>query len=514
MRLAQTTILLSLFLLAGCRLGPNYQRPGAEAGSQFRGAQAQADAASLADLPWWQVFGDRQLQEYIRIAIDENKDLKIAVARVAEARATVGIVRADLFPQLFGSGSGSRTRLSEQTNPQPGPTAGQFQTPNGAGTFTIQPQKTDLYANLYQAGLDLSYEVDLWGRLRRATEAARADLLATENARRTIVSALVTDVARNYFLLRELDLELEIAERTYASRTESERLIRLRKEHGIANGLDLERAVGETAATGAAMARIRYAIAQTENALSILLGRNPGELARGKALTDQPPMPEVPPGLPSSLIDRRPDILQAEQTLVAANARIGEAKALFFPRLSLTGLLGFESNELNDWFTHDAHTWAIASNVSQPIFTGGRLYFNYKAVKARREQALTAYLSSIQQALREVADTLAARRYALEERQQREKQVEALSVAVDLASQRYQGGRSSYLDVLDAEREQFNAELQLAQSRLAELVSVVQLYRALGGGWQQETQEQSAQPAAAKSSGAAPAQECLDGCKG
>ena len=487
MRPLQIISVLCLFLLLlGCRLGPNYQRPGVEVGNQFRGAQTQADNASLADLPWWEVFGDEQLQEYIRIALENNKDLRIAVARVAEARAVAGIERADLFPQLFAFGDASRTRFSKQTNPSSGPTIAQIQSPGTAGTVVIPSDKTDLYANLYQSGIDLSYEVDLWGRLRRANEAARADLLATENARRTVVSALVADVARNYFRLRELDLELEVAERTLRSRTESERLIRMRKEYGRANGLDLERAIGETAATAAAMASIRYGIEQTENALGILLGRNPGDITRGKALTDQPPTPEVPPGLPASLLERRPDVLQAEAQLIAANARIGEAKALFFPRLSLTGMLGFESNELTDWFSHNAHTWSIASNVSQPVFSGGRIYYNYKAVKARREQVLNAYLSSIQQALREVADALAARKYSYQEREQRQKQVKALVQASALANLRYEGGRSSYLDVLDAEREQFNAELQLAQVRLAEQLSVVQLYRALGGGWQQE----------------------------
>ncbi|MCE5230395.1 efflux transporter outer membrane subunit [bacterium] len=495
MKPLHSIMLMAFVALAGCRMGPNYQRPGVDAGAQFRGAPAQADVASLADLPWWEVFKDRQLQEYIRVALENNKDLRLAVARVAEARAIVGVTRADLFPQLFGFANGSRTRLSEETN-KAGTFTGSFATPAGAGTFTLAPSKTDKYVNLYQAGIDLSYEIDVWGRLRRATEAARADLLATEDVRRTVVSNLVSDVARNYFQLRELDLELEIAKRTHESRVESERLIRLRFDYGRANGLDLERAVGETASTGAAMAQIEYKIAQAENALGILLGRNPGDIARGMRLTEQPPMPEVPPGLPASLIERRPDVLAAEAGLIAENARVGEAKAQFFPAISLTGLFGFESNELNNWFTHRAHTWQVAGNLSQPIFQGGRIYFNYKAVKARREQALTDYLNAIQQALREVADALAARKYSYEERVQREKQVAALTHASDLANQRYEGGRSDYLDVLDAEREQFSAELSLAQSQLSELVSVVQLYRALGGGWLEN--EPVAQAAMAK----------------
>ncbi|MEN6625801.1 MAG: efflux transporter outer membrane subunit [Candidatus Sumerlaeia bacterium] len=477
------TAAVCLILLAGCKLGPNYQRPAADAGAQFRGATAET--ASIGDLPWWEVFGDPQLQGYIRTALENNKDLKIAVARVAEARAAARIAQSEFFPQVNGYGTGARTRLSERTNKGIGSISGTFETPIGPGTFVTNEAKADKYMNLYQAGVDLSYEADLWGRIRRGSEAARAELLATEDARRTITSALVADVARNYFELRELDLELDIARRTLQTRTESERLIKLRLDHGRANGLDYERAAGETAATAATMAQIEYSIARTENALGILLGKNPGDLGRGKALVEQPVMPSVPAGLPASLIERRPDVLAAEARLIAANARIGEAKALFFPRISLTGLAGFESDALNDWFTHDAHTWSVAGNLAQPIFQGGRIYFNYKAVKARREQALQAYLGAIQTALADVADALAARKYSFQEREQRQRQVAALVHASELASMRYEGGRSDYLDVLDAEREQFSAELQLAQARLAELVSVVQLYKALGGGWQE-----------------------------
>lgn len=486
MRPPRIVVVFALLLLAGCKMGPNYRRPAADVGVQFRGA-ATTDTTSLADLPWWEVFRDRQLQDYIREALDNNRDLSIAIARVAEARAIVGITRADLFPQIFGNATASRTRLSEQTHGRQSRATGTITTPaGGAGTFVITTDKQDLYVNLYQATLDLAYEIDLWGRLRRSSEAARANLLATEYARRTVVSSLVADVATNYFQLRELDLELQIAERTFETRAESERLIRMRFEYGRANGLDLDRAVGETASTGAAIAQIQRALAQTENALCVLLGRNPGELRRGAALTAQPALPDVPPGLPASLIDRRPDVLQAEAGLIAANAQVGAAKALFFPRISLTGLLGFESDELDDWFAHRAHTWTVAGNLSQPIFQGGRFYFNYKAVQARREEALTFYLATIQQSLREVADALAARKYSVLEREQREIQVEALVHASELANRRYEGGRSDYLDVLDAERAQFSAELQLAQTELAELVSLVRLYRALGGGWNAE----------------------------
>lgn len=476
-------VLLGLLLLPGCKMGPNYKRPAVDTGAQFRGPGAQTATASLADLPWWQVFGDEQLQDFIRIALENNKDLQIATARVTEARAVVGVVRGALFPQLFGSADASRTRSSNQVR------SGQsssitFLTPEGEST-TVSSSPNH-YTNLYTVGLDVSYEVDLWGRLRRATEAARDALLATENARNTIISGLVSDVARTYFQLRELDLELEIAERTHSSRVESERLIRLRKEHGWSNGLDLERAIGETASTAAVVASTKNGVAQTENALSILLGRNPADVARGKTLVAQPPPPAVPPGIPASLLERRPDVLAAEAQLAASNARVGEAKALFFPQINLTGFLGFQSNELDDWLSHNAHAWTIAANLAQPIFTGGRLFYNYRAVKAQREQALVAYLATIQQALREVADALALREYAYQERIQREKQVTALTNSVKLATQRYEGGRSSYLDVLDAEREQFNAELILAQRRFAELLGVVQLYRALGGGWQQE----------------------------
>lgn len=478
-----TIVFLNLLLLTGCKLGPNYHRPAVDTGTQFRGAGAQTDAASLADLPWWRVFGDKQLQDFIRIALENNKDLKIATARVEEARAVLGVVRSQLFPQLFLPVEASRTRVSNEAQPFQSSTVTIHSSSGQTTTLKISPKH---YVNLYQTGLDLSYEVDLWGRIRRGTEAARDELLATEYARDTIISGLVADVARTYFQLRELDLELQIAERTHHSRMESERLIRLRKEHGKSNGLDLERAIGETAATGATLATIKNGVAQTENALSILLGRNPADVARGKALIAQPPPPAVPTGLPASLLERRPDVLAAEGGLAAANARVGEAKALFFPRINLTGFLGFASNDFDDWLAHNAHTWTIATNLAQPLFTGGRLLFNYRGTKAVREQALVNYLRTIQQSLREVADALALRKYSYQERQQRERQVVALTNAVNLANQRYQGGRSSYLDVLDAEREQFSAELQLAQARFAELLGVVQLYRALGGGWQEE----------------------------
>lgn len=485
-----------LLLTVACKMGPDYQRPGVVVGETHR--WSEESGTSIAALPWWEVFGDPQLKVLIQTALDNNKDLQLSMARIEEARANVGIVRADLFPSIDALGSASRSRLSAATHPAPEPTTIGLAlpavppNPSRSASLTIQPSAPSLYSNSYDTGLSLSYELDLWGRVRRATEAARAELLATEESRQTIVSALVAEVAGTYFQLRELDRELTIAERTLLSRTEAEGVIRLQHEHGVVSGLDLERAIGETAATAATIGSIKRGIAQTENALNLLLGNNPGDVIRGMELESQPLPPEVPAGLPAELLDRRPDIRLAEAQLMAANARIGEAKALFFPSLSLTGALGFQSNALNEWLEHNAHTWTIAADAAQPVFQGGRLVFNYRATKARREQALVNYLSVIQRSLIEVSNALASRKFTREESVQYQRQVTALTNASRIARDRYDGGEAGYLEVLDAERELFKAELQQAQTRFLELLSVVQIYRALGGGWTVPTEAATA----------------------
>jgi multidrug efflux system outer membrane protein len=338
--------------------------------------------------------------------------------------------------------------------------------------------------DVYRTNLDLSFEIDLWGRLRRATEAARAELLASEEAQHTVTMTLVSDVAQAYFELLELDREAEIDRRTLESRRNSLSLVSYRYDGGLASELDVKRAEEELAATAAAVPDVERQIAQAENRLSILLGKNPGQIARGASLDNQVMPPEVPAGLPSALLERRPDVLGAEQQLVAANARIGAAKAEFFPQISLTGAFGTESVSLSDFFTGPSRAWQAGPTVALPIFHGGRLSANLHATEARDQQAVIRYRQSIQQAFKEVEDALIFHSKARQIHIERERRVSAARQALALADLRYANGISSYLDVLDTQRQLFSAETDLAQISRDQLISVVQLYKALGGGWE------------------------------
>lgn len=462
-------MLLTVLVLGGCAMGPDYKRPPIVAPTEWR--SPAEGAGSLADLRWWQLFEDPVLQELIRTALEENKDLRLAVARVTEARAQLGITRAAQFPQVDGQASYTNQRFSEKS----------FPAKALHRRLGVDPQQ-----DFYRTGLDLAFEIDLWGRLRRATEAARADLLASVENQRTVVTTLVGEVAQAYFDLLELDLEAEIARRTLESRRASLDLVRQRFEAGLASKLDVRRAEGELAAAAAAVPDAERRQAQMENRLSILLGRNPDAVQRGRALEAQTLPPAVPAGLPSALLERRPDIGQAEERLVAANARIGEAKAAFFPRISLTGQFGLESAALSDLFTGPARVWRAGPAITLPIFTAGRLRGNLRATQAREQQALIQYEQTIQQAFREVEDALVFHRKAREIRAQRELRVTAARQALDLAELRYTNGRAGYLDVLDAERQLFAAEIDLASTTRDQLTAVVQVYKALGGGWEAE----------------------------
>ena len=454
-------------VLAGCTVGPNYRRPIVTTPTAFRSsASSQApDVVSLADLKWFEVFRDARLQEMVRIALVQNYDLRDAVARVEAARAVLGITRADQFPTIDASGD-VITRRSSATGTIPLP-SGIDQT-RTFGTVAV---------NL------LSFEVDVWGRLRRATEAARADLLATEENRKAVITTLVSDVASAYFSLLELDSELAIARRTLATREESLQIIRAREQTGVATLLDLRQ--GEQLVHGAAQAipTIEQLIEQTENQLSFLLGANPNAIARGLPLTDQEQPPAVPPGLPSTLLERRPDILAAEQNLVASNAIIGVAKAAYFPRISLTSFLGFQSDQLSSLFSGPGRVWQFAPQVTQPIFTGGRLRSNVRLAEAQQQIALINYERVIQTAFREVSDTLVGYQKVREVRARQEQLLATLQDRSRLSYVRYRGGVDTLLNALDADRDLFNAELTLAQTRRNELLALVQLYRALGGGW-------------------------------
>jgi len=451
-----------------CTVGPDYKRPAVSTPAEWR--SPGEGVGSLADFGWWELFEDPILRELIREAIEENRDLQVAVARVAEARAQLGIARAALFPQLDAQASYANQRFSQQSFPL------NIFPPSSAALVTQQ--------DFFRTNLDLTFELDLWGRLRRATEAARADLLASDDNRRTVLTTLVSDIAQGYFDLLELDREAEIARQTLASRRASLDLVRKRFDVGLTSELDVRRAEGEVTVAAAVVPEVDRRVAQTENRLSVLLGRNPGPIPRGAPLDDQRLAPSVPAGLPSDLIERRPDVQQAEQRMVAANARIGQAKADFFPRISLTGMFGVESAALSDLFTKPARVWQVGPAMTVPIFHGGRIASNVRVTEAREQQAVVQYGQTIQQAFREVDDALVFHRAAREIRSEREARVTTARRTVTLATLRYENGLAGYLDVLDAQRQLFAAEIDLASSWRDQLIAVVQVYRALGGGWQ------------------------------
>jgi outer membrane protein, multidrug efflux system len=470
MKYRVTAIAIALGLSAGCVVGPNYTRPAVAVPASFRAPEPlpAPQAASLADLKWFEVFKDEKLQELIRTALEQNYDLRDAVARVDEARANLGITRSNQYPQVSGGGNLEVTRLSRDG-----------QTPLPA---TFLPNQN---RNWGQASLNLlSFEVDLWGRLRRATEAARANLLNAEENRKAVVTTLVSDVAGNYFSLLQYDYELEISQETLQSRRDSLRLVQERQGGGVATLLDLRQAEELVDSAAQTIPTLQQQDEQTENQISLLLGKNPDAVVRGRKFMEQEVPPEVPVGLPSSLLERRPDIAAAEQALVAANANIGVAKAAYFPVLSLSGFLGGQSTQLSSLFSGPHSAWSFVPQVTQPIFTAGRLKSNVKLAEAERDSALVEYQKTIQTAFGDVSNALIAHQRTRESRVEQEKLVTALQDRKRLAYLRYRGGVDTQLNALDADRDLFQAELALAQIRLSELLSVVQLYKALGGGWQ------------------------------
>jgi multidrug efflux system outer membrane protein len=462
---AAVLILLIVTGLAGCTVGPNYKRPNAAVPSAYRGltpeAAAKNEAASLADQKWWHVFEDEQLQGLIREAVQGNYDVRIAASRVLEAQAQLGITRADQFPTLSASGAGVNQR-SAALGPIP------------AFGFT--------YGQLTAAA---AWNLDFWGKYRRATEAARANLLASDWARRQVIGTVVANVASGYFQLRELDSELEIARSTLASRKESLDLTTQLTEHGIDTMLDQRQAEQLVLTAAAQVPDLERQIEQEENAISLLLGRNPGPITRGRKLTEQPHAPEVPVGLPSSLLERRPDIRQAEQNLIAANAQIGVARAAYFPQISLTGSAGFQSDELSKLFTGNAGLWTLTGGITQPIFQGGRIKNNVRLTEAQRQQFLLMYQQTIQGAFRDVSNALIAYRKNRETRVQQEQLTASAQDAARLSEMRFKAGATAYLEVLTNETNYFSDELALVQAQFNELQALVQLYQALGGGWQQ-----------------------------
>lgn len=456
--------------LAGCAVGPDYERPIPDTPATYRTAESDmtqlGGTNSFADLMWEDVYDDPQLRAYIAEALTNSWDIKIAAARVLQAEALARATRSRFLPEIHAGGDLYTTRASKE-GPTPIP-SGLDRDAEYGDAFVFAP----------------SYEVDLWGRIRRANEAARARLLASIDAQRVVRRTLVADVAATYLQLLEQDLELEIGRASLVNRSNSLVLTTAREEGGVSSMQDVYQSRILVATAEASIASTLRQIEQTENALNILLGRNPGPVARGIPIVDQKLRASVPAGLPSQLLERRPDIKAAENELIAANADIGQAKAAFFPQVTLTGLFGYQTTALSELFTGSAEMWQFGPAVTMPLFTGGRLRAEYRFSKARFDEALAQYQRTVQNAFREVSDALIAYQRNQEFFARQLDLTQANRDAAQMANIRYEGGVTSYLEVLYNEQELFSAELNLAQARLNELLSVVSLYRSLGGGWQ------------------------------
>jgi multidrug efflux system outer membrane protein len=452
--------LAALLALSGCLLGPNYERPAVDAPPAFR--FAESDAKDLVNTAWWEQFQDPALNALIATALADNKDVKIAAARVEQFLGQFVTTRSQLFPQVAAGFDAQRQRVP----------LGSTQLPSGVGPVF----------NQFQATLSASWEIDFFGKLRRQTEAARASLLASEEGRRATILTLVASVASSYVNLLSLDRQLDIAKSTAASRAASVHVFQLRFSGGEVSQMELAQSQSEYEASLATIPQIELQIAQQEDALSILLGHNPGDIARDRELDDLA-LPAVPAGLPSELLERRPDLRQAEQDLIAANALIGAARALYFPSISLTGLFGSASTRFSSLFTGPARVWSYAGAVTLPIFTAGGIGGQVKQAEAQQQQALFEYQKAIQVAFQEVADALVSLQKTREQLVVQGRQVDALRSYARLARLRFEGGYTSYIEVLDAERSLFNAQLSYAQTQGVVFTSTVSLYKAMGGGW-------------------------------
>ena len=451
---------LALCVTPAFAVGPKYQRPDVPVPGEYRGSTTAAAAPeTLGDAKWWTLFEDPVLQGLIRKAIEQNLDIRIAAARVAQAQAQAGSARAEQYPSISATGSASRQR--SPSNP-------------------VFPA---FEANMSQLGLSSLWQLDFWGRYRKATEAARASLAASEWGRKAVVASLVSNVGTAYFQLRELDLELEIARRTLGARRESLELTRTLEHHGAISLLDVRQAEKLVEMAARRVPDLEKRITQQENLIRTLLGENPGAVERGQTLLATHIAPTVPEGLPSALLERRPDIREAEMRLVAANARVGVAKSMYFPQLSLTGAAGFQAYTLTGLF--DSKVFNVGANMTAPIFDFGRIRSGVRLSQAEKEEMVLTYRQRVQQAFREVSDSLTAVARNREYRERQQALTTAASEAARLADTRYRGGASSYLEVLTSQTDLFDAEIDLAQARLMERVAVVQLYTALGGGWSQ-----------------------------
>lgn len=463
-------IVLATVMLAACEVGPNYHRPVVQIPSNFYApgvtSQVQTQAASFADLPWWKVFHDPELQTLIRTALKNNYDLMLATERINAARDEVGITRSNEFPQV-------------SANP----------------AFSGGKNDENIKFNILSLAADVAFQGDFFGRFRRATQAARAELLGTKDARQTVVLTLVSDVASDYFLLRDLDLQLQITKNTVKTQENSVALTDMRLKHGVGTRLDMLQAKQVLDSANAEIPDLQRQVGQTEDAISILLGEYPHNIPRGQPLGIETPKgwvwsetlpPQLPPGLPSSLLERRPDIRRAEQNLIAANANVGVAKSLFFPQISLLGSGGGawgHSVFLGSNLPAHMGVYSYTAGMVQPLFEGGRLRNNLRYAHSQFRQALIGYKQTIQQAFGDVSDALLAYRKYHQVLTRDEDSVKDLHESVKVSLMRYQGGTSNYLAVLDSQRSLFNSELTLAQARNSEYQSLIQLYKALGGGW-------------------------------
>ena len=455
------SLIMLIMLAAGCKIGPDYRRPAADVPDSWRFEEKEAQ--DLINTAWWEQFSDPVLNELIAIALKENKDLKIATARVEEYLGYYGETRSVLFPQLGASASAARERVTEE---------GRTSLPDG-----VNPIDRD-----YEGLITAAWELDIWGKLRRATEAARADLLSSEEARSGVILTLVGSVANTYIDLRRLDRELEIALRTAKTREETYQLFKMRFDGGVISELELSQVASEYEDAMAAIPQIEKDIGQVENALSVLLGGNPAPIRRGKPIDELVP-PAIPAGLPSELLERRPDIRQAEEDLIAANARIGVARGLYFPTISLTGFNGTASAEFDELFSGPASVWNYGGQMTVPIFTAGGIAGIVKASEAVQQQALARYRQAIENGFREVDDSLIDQQKSRERLAAQSRQVAALRTYSGTARLRFDEGYTSYIEVLDAERSLFNVERSYTQTQAALLQSLVNLYKAMGGGW-------------------------------
>jgi multidrug efflux system outer membrane protein len=459
---------LALAGASACALGPDYARPELPTPPTFRDTPEQQ--ASIADLPWWEVFKDETLQSLVRESLENNRDLAAAVSNMEQSRDVAAVQRGELFPQIGYVGVASR---GKQTS---------------ISSFDTSTSNT---SSVYAGALNAAWEVDLWGRIRRATEASKAEMLASDAVRRGVVLSLVTGVAQAYLELRELDLELEISNRNVAAFQGTFDLFGRQFRGGVASKLDSLRAEAALAQAQSTVPLVEARIRAKENQLAVLLGRVPGPIPRGESLLAQALPPEIPAGVPSLLLERRPDLIQAEQNLVSANAQIGVAFAGFFPRIGLTALWGSATTELDDFLKSGTAAWSRAATVAGPLVTFGRTWYTWESAKAADASGVAQYQQAVLAALADVSNALTAREKVTLQRVSLERQVAALEESVRLAQKRYVGGLSTYLEVLDAQQQLFPAEVALAQSQRDERLAIVDLYRALGGGWSQAGEEPS-----------------------